>query len=188
MKRKAPTQKAPKQKAPKRVERFEQPDSLRVLPLTTDQSQFCLVDKQDWDWAKHDIWFDAGDMVARMASDGEVEDLATFIGYRMFPNQARYTRIEHTDGNPFNCRRVNLRLVQFAEEEKDSSACSPGTCWWVESRKQWVACVGHKYLRYFNSQEEALDAQKKAQEDVITEPAKKRPRPKFYDSSEGESE
>ena len=58
----------------------------------------------------------------------------------------------------------------------------------MKPKKQWVACVGHKYLRYFNTLDEALEAQKKAQQEdqdaVIAEPAKKRPRPKFIDSDE----
>ena len=53
----------------------------------------------------------------------------------------------------------------------------------MESKNKFVACVGHKYLRYFDSLDEALEAQKKAQQEdqdaVIAEPAKKRSM--FYD-------
>jgi len=58
----------------------------------------------------------------------------------------------------------------------------------VKPKKQWVACVGHKYLRYFNTLDEALEAQKKAQQEdqdaVIAKPAKKRTRPFFIDSDD----
>jgi len=88
--------------------------------------------------------------------------------------------IEHIDGNIFNCRRVNLRLATSPNEKKDNARCSPGVCWWEKSKEKWVACVGHKYLRYFDSLDEALEAQKKAQQEdqedqdvAIAEPAKR---------------
>jgi len=60
-------------------------------------------------------------------------------------------------------------------------------CWWEKSKEKWVACIGHKYLRYFSTLDEALEAQKKAQQedgDVVAEPVKKCSRPIFGDDAD----
>ena len=157
---------------------FEQPDSLRVLPLKEDQAVWCILDKQDWDWAKHYQWRKIGKHAHRLkAPQGESKLLHREIARRMSgKKEADGMHIEHIDGNTFNCRRINIRLATSPNEKKDSVRCSPGVCWWVKPKKQWVACVGHKYLRYFNTLDEALEAQKKAQQEdededaVIAEP------------------
>ena len=167
----------------KASEPFEQPDALRVLPLKQNQSAWCVLDKQDWDWAKHFQWRNIGKRVQREgAPAGQSRYLDLEIARRMFgKEEAADMYVEHIDGDPFNCRRVNLRLATAPTEKKANPRCAPGVCWWVKPKKQWVACVGHKYLRYFETLDEAIEAQKQAEQedDAVAAPgapAKRRKR------------
>ena len=123
---------------------------------------WCVLDKQDWDWAKHYSWRNVGRPASRLnAPRGEYKKLTQEIARRMFgKTEVQGMYIEHIDGNPYNCRRVNLRLATSPHEKKV----------------------------YFRTLDEALEAQKKAQQEdqdaVIAEPAKKRPRPILYDPDE----
>lgn len=81
--------------------------------------------------------------------------------------------VDHIDGNPVNNKKSNLRCVspeQNAQNHKISSANTTGFngVYWNKRNKKWSAmiCVKHKlkYLGYFNTMEDAIQARKSAEE------------------------
>ena len=151
---------------------FGQPDSLRVLPLKKDGSDWCVLDKQDWDWAKRYYWGMRGRYVGRTVKREGKPTTALLhkrIAERMFSEAERMGKVvDHIDRNPRNNRRKNLRLATPAQNCQNRSSGKnnvsgvPGV-FWVESKKTWVVRIRRKHLGSFSSLDEAIKVRKQAE-------------------------
>ena len=150
---------------------FGQPDSLRVLPLKKDGSDWCVLDKQDWDWAKRYNWGIGHYVVRTVQREGKPTTvfLHKRIAERMFSEAERMGKVvDHIDRNPRNNRRKNLRLATSAQNcqnrscRKNNVSGVPGV-FWMESSKAWSARPRGKHLDPFSFLEEAIKVRKQAE-------------------------
>lgn len=92
--------------------------------------------------------------------------------HRLIMNPTDDLVIDHINHNPLDNRRCNLRICKQQENIMNKSIQSnntsgvTGICW-IKNRNKWLAQIyvnkKNKFLGYFNTKEEAIEARRQAE-------------------------
>mgnify|MGYP000650107471 CR=1 FL=1 len=151
-----------------------QPGSLRVLPMMKDGSKSCLLDLQDFQWAKEFSWSHCSGYAKRVRKiDGKQRTICLHveIAKKMFLAIPEGMQIDHKDRNPLNNRRFNLRLATPSQNIMNQKIGSNNTSgvkgvYWHKASRRWIARIriyGVTKSKSFLSKEAAIKARKRAE-------------------------
>lgn len=145
-----------------------------VCKITTSRGVELIVDATDYEKVKEYSWCisKTGYPVARM-KDGRVIKLTRFL---LEPQNPKLV-VDHINGDPFDNRRVNLRICTNAQNSRNCKLSKNNTSGYVGVRKEssgkWSAHIHpdrrNICLGTFSTKEEAIKARQKAEKKYFGE-------------------